>query len=93
VLRTDDRGIPVGSEPVKGTSYDFGKAKPIGAAKLDHAFTDLEREEDGLARVELTDPERGATLSLWVTRAIRICSSSRETRSRMSRAGAWPSSR
>ena len=66
VLRTDDRGIPVGSETVEATSYDFGKAKPIGATKLDHAFTDLEREEDGLARVELTDPERGATLSLWV---------------------------
>jgi aldose 1-epimerase len=66
ILRTDDRGIPVGSEPVEGTGYDFGKAKPIGASKLDHAFTDLERGADGLARVELTDPESGATLSLWV---------------------------
>ena len=65
VLRTDERGIPIDSEPVEGTPYDFGKAKPIGATTLDHAFTDLERDDDGLARVELTDPERGATLSLW----------------------------
>ena len=66
MLRTDDRGIPVDSEPVEGTVYDFGKAKPIGASKLDHAFTDLERDDDGLARVELADPEGGAALSLWV---------------------------
>ena len=66
MLRTDDRGIPVDSESVEGTVYDFGKAKPIGPTTLDHAFTDLERGADGLARVELTDPERGATLSLWV---------------------------
>ena len=66
MLRTDDRGIPVDSEPVEGTVYDFGKAKPIGPTTLDHAFTDLERGADGLARVELTDPELEATLSLWV---------------------------
>ena len=66
VLRTDDRGIPVDAEPVEGTTYDFGNAGPIGAAKLDHAFTDLERDADGLARVELTDPGSGRSLSLWV---------------------------
>ena len=66
VLRTDDRGIPVDSEPVEGTAYDFGKAKQIGATKLDHAFTDLERGNDGLARVELSDPDNGRSLSLWV---------------------------
>jgi aldose 1-epimerase len=65
VLRTDDRGIPVDSEPVEGTGYDFGRAKPIGATKLDHAFTDLERDADGLARVELVDPDSGSTVSLW----------------------------
>jgi len=65
-LRTDDRGIPVDSESVEGTVYDFGKAKLIGPTTLDHAFTDLERDDDGLARVELADPEGGAALSLWV---------------------------
>ena len=38
---------------------------------LDHAFTDLERGEDGLARVELSDPDGGATLTLWVDEAYR----------------------
>jgi aldose 1-epimerase len=66
VLRTDERGIPVDSESVEGTAYDFGQAKPIAATQLDHAFTELERDADGLARVELEDPESGAALSLWV---------------------------
>jgi len=66
VLRTDDRGIPVDSDLVDGTAYDFGKSRPLGNVKLDHAFTDLERGADGLARVELTDPEGGRTLALWV---------------------------
>jgi len=66
MLRTDNRGIPVDSEPVEGTVYDFGKAKPIGASKLDHAFTDLERGDDGLARVELRHPDNETALSLWL---------------------------
>jgi len=66
VLRTDDRGIPVDSEPVEGTAYDFKEPKPIGATKLDHAFTDLDRGADGLARVELSDPDSGRALTLWV---------------------------
>jgi aldose 1-epimerase len=36
-------------------------ARPIGATVLDHAFTDLERGDDGLARVELA-----GLVSLWV---------------------------
>ncbi len=66
MLRTDNRGIPVDSVPVEGTEYDFGKAKPIGGTELDHAFTDLDRDADGLARVRLADPDNGRTVSLWV---------------------------
>jgi aldose 1-epimerase len=66
LLHTDHRGIPVNTAPVEGTEYDFRKARPIGATKLDHAFTDLERDDDGLARVVLRHPERGTTLSLWL---------------------------
>jgi aldose 1-epimerase len=69
VLHTDDRGIPVSTAPVEGTEYDFLTARPIGGTKLDHAFTDLERGRDGLARVELRHPERGTTLSLWVDKS------------------------
>ncbi len=65
VLRSDQRGIPIGAGPVDGTDYDFRRPRPIGETKLDHAFTDLERD-DGLARVELTDPAGGHGLTLWV---------------------------
>ena len=66
VLQTNDRGIPVGSEPVEGTEYDFRRPRPIGTAKLDHAFTDLEGDEDGLASVELLNPEDERSLLLWL---------------------------
>jgi galactose mutarotase-like enzyme len=52
VLRSDER--------------DFRQPKRIGSIKLDHAFTDLERDADGLARVELRESERETEVSLWV---------------------------
>ena len=66
VLQADGRGIPTGATPVAGTDYDFREPRAIGAMKLDHGFTDLERGEDGLARVELTNPDSGVALALWV---------------------------
>jgi aldose 1-epimerase len=66
IVQTDARGLPVGTAPVDGTEYDFRQAKPIGGTKLDNAFTDLERDGDGIARVELRDPVDGTTLALWV---------------------------
>jgi aldose 1-epimerase len=66
VLRSDERGLPTGREAVAHTEYDFRKPRRIGSTTLDHAFTDLERDEDGVARVELRDPESGTQVSLWV---------------------------
>jgi len=66
VLRSDDRGLPTGKKALAGTDYDFRRPKRIGAIKLDHAFTDLERDADGIARVELCDSSRDRRLSLWV---------------------------
>jgi aldose 1-epimerase len=66
VLQADGRGIPTGATPVAGTDYDFRELRAIAAMKLDHGFTDLERDEDGLASVELTNPESGVALALWV---------------------------
>jgi aldose 1-epimerase len=66
VIHSDQRGLPVDAAPVEGTEYDFRRPRQIGSTKLDHAFTDLERDEDGLARVELRDPESGQGLTLWV---------------------------
>ena len=66
VLHTDDRGLPRDAEPVEGTDYDFTRPRTIGSTRLDHAFTDLHRGLDGLARVELAHPGSRAALSLWV---------------------------
>ncbi len=71
VLRSDARGIPVGSGPVGGTEYDFGAPRPIGPTKLDHAFTDLERDEQGLACVELSNPNGDTGLTLWADDSYR----------------------
>lgn len=66
VLRSDERGLPIRREAVVGTEYDFRQPKRIGSVALDHAFTDLERDTDGLARVELHDSDRETKVSLWV---------------------------
>ena len=69
VLRSDDRGIPTGQAAVEGTAFDFRSERAIGATVLDHCFTDLERDEDGIARVELRTPDGGG-LTLWVDQSI-----------------------
>jgi aldose 1-epimerase len=69
VLQSDERGLPVAKEIVDGTEYDFQKPRRIGSTRLDHAFTDLKRDQDGLARAELRDPDRGMQVSLWVDRS------------------------
>ena len=71
VLVADDRGIPVGRNPVEGTEYDFRRPREIGATKLDDGFTDLERGLDGRARVELRDPKSRAGLTLWLDESYR----------------------
>jgi aldose 1-epimerase len=66
VLRTDERGTPTGVESAEVTEYDFRRPRPIGPTRLDHCFTDLERDEDGLARVELRHPRDQTGVTLWV---------------------------
>jgi aldose 1-epimerase len=66
VLRSDARGLPIGAQAVASTEYDFRQPRPIGSTVLDHAFADLERDGDGLARVTLSDPDHGTEVSLWV---------------------------
>jgi aldose 1-epimerase len=64
VLAENERGIPVGRSPVDGTEYDFRQPRPIGSTRLDDCFTDLERDDDGRARVTLDD-----AVTLWVDEA------------------------
>lgn len=64
-LELDDRLIPTGREPqVAGTELDFRVECLIGGTVLDHAFFDLERGSDGLARVSLR-AAAAAGLTLW----------------------------
>jgi aldose 1-epimerase len=60
-LISDERALPIGRQSVDGTELDFRTRKPIGSVRLDHCFTDLERDGDGRARVEL-----GGRAALWV---------------------------
>ena len=71
VLIEDERGIPRGREPVDGTAYDFRRPREIRETMLDHPFTDLERGEDGLARVELRDPTSRAGVTMWLDESYR----------------------
>jgi galactose mutarotase-like enzyme len=63
--RSDDSLIPIGREPVAGTPFDFRTPRPIGATRMDTAFTDLDRDGAGRATVRLRDPASGETVELW----------------------------
>jgi aldose 1-epimerase len=56
----------MGTQAVEHTEYDFRTPRRIGSTRLDHAFTNLERDQEGLARVELRNLDHGTEISLWV---------------------------
>ena len=60
-LISDERSIPIGRQSVDGTELDCRTSRPIGSVQLDHCFTDLLRDGDGRARVEL-----GGRATIWV---------------------------
>lgn len=59
VLESNERGLPVGKVAVTG-ELDLREPRQIGGTKLDHCFTDLERESGGRAVA------RAGETSLWV---------------------------
>ena len=69
VLLSNDRGIPVGEAAVEGTDYDFMRPRAIGATRLDHCFTGLDRDEHGLARVVLWNPDGHHGVTMWMEEA------------------------
>ena len=64
-LPTGPAQLPLGVEPVDGTVYDFREQRPVGKVRLDHAFTDLERDERGRATVRLAAPG-GRQVDVWL---------------------------
>lgn len=62
---TADRLSPTGLAPVEtdAARFDFRESRPIGDAEIDHAFTALSRDDDGIATVRLTAADgRGVEL-------------------------------
>jgi aldose 1-epimerase len=71
VLDPGPRGLPAGRRAVDGTEGDFRRPRRLDATKLDTTFTDLERGDDGLARVVLRSDEQEAELTVWADDAYR----------------------
>jgi aldose 1-epimerase len=65
-LVTDEQLIPVGEEAVEDTAYDFRVTRPIRDTVLDHAFGDLDRDENGVATAVVRSVESGEGVALWV---------------------------
>jgi aldose 1-epimerase len=63
-LLADERGIPAcPAQDVAGGALDFRASRPIGAARLDHAFTGLDRDASGRAWARLVGG--GTAVALW----------------------------
>lgn len=62
VLLTDDLLLPRSLEDVSGTPYDFRTPRAVGGTAVDHAFTGLAPDADGLVRVRVSGPDGGVEL-------------------------------
>ena len=65
ILTDAERQLPTGVEPIEGTAYDFRGGRTVGDLRIDYAFADLGRDEDGRAWVGLRGAD-GDTAWLWV---------------------------
>ncbi|GGF35610.1 aldose 1-epimerase [Marmoricola endophyticus] len=70
MLTDDERKLPLGTEPVGETSYDFRGGARLADTVLDHAYTDLARGPDGRAVVALRSPA-GTGVDLWLGEEVR----------------------
>jgi aldose 1-epimerase len=68
-LSDPERKLPTGRQAVAGTDVDFRAPRRIGGLELDHAFTDLTRDDAGRATVELREPATGRAVALWADAA------------------------
>lgn len=68
IVTDPQRQLPIGTEDVAGTDYDFRAGRRISDLRVDYAFTDLDRDADGRAWVSLTGTD-GRTAEVWVDEA------------------------
>jgi aldose 1-epimerase len=71
LLTDKQRQLPIGSETVEGSEFDFRVARRVGEIRMDAAFTDLRREETGEAVTRLMRPD-GDRVELWVDERYRF---------------------
>src|SRR5213076_1727368 len=63
-LVLDGRSLPIGAVRVAGTEFDFTEGRRIGAAVLDTAFGELDRDGSGGSRVRLSTSD-GREIVVW----------------------------
>jgi aldose 1-epimerase len=62
-----DRRLPTGTSlDVAGSAYDFRAPRPIGSLVVDDCFTNIARDDRGIASVRLSDPRRQKEAVLWM---------------------------
>lgn len=67
-----DRGLPTGARlPVAGSEFDFRQPRPLGPQVLDECFSELDRDDGGVARVTLSHPGTGRAAVLWMDQHYR----------------------
>ncbi len=71
ILTDPHRQLPTGREDVSGTAYDFRAGRRLGDLAIDHAFTDLHRDDQGRAWVRLESSDDWVT-QLWVDEAYPV---------------------
>ena len=68
-LVVDERMLPARTRPVGGR-YDFHEPRQIADMVFDTAYTDLHRDDDGVARVRITEND-GSGAEVWLGQAFR----------------------
>jgi len=71
ILTDTARKLPCGAEPVAATAFDFRSPRALRGQQIDDAFTDLERDADGRARVRLAAPD-GRCVELWAEQGYTV---------------------
>lgn len=62
--------IPTGKIiPVAGLDQDYSHSKPVRSAKINHCYTGLKRDPDGMARALVRNPRTGEEITIWMDKS------------------------